>query len=387
MPDAPAPSSAPDMSGLAAAAAATVAQMNGQTPAPAPQAPVAPAAPQAPTPPAAPAAQPGPFDSLPSLEETPEAPAASEATPENPDGHGPDANAKPEQVSRWKELRKVETEYKQIKPDYEAKTKRVVELEQKLAQLETTPTIPEEVTRELEELRLHRAAYDVKLTPEYKDTVVAPMHKQFTFLQEVSDYAGVDHNKLLEATDEPNRLKRNAAIAAVLAEATNQVDQNALSEVYASATQLHEVYQKGRALEDKAVEIKAGLTSKQQQETAAQQQAREAEFVKERSDVFNQLSAKFKPLITPEIEQTLASVKAAESPREKAMHAQAWVLLPQITQKFLEMRNKVATMEKAEKARIAARPGIGQQSPVAPAEDGNRLSLDDAIRSQFPQSR
>jgi len=92
-----------------------------------------------------------------------------EAPAEKPEDDTPPGDQSPKAVSRWKQLRQIEDQFKTIEP-------KIKEYEAKIAELQKAQ-IPAEIEAELAELRQHRDVFDLHNSPEFKKTVAEPLDR------------------------------------------------------------------------------------------------------------------------------------------------------------------------------------------------------------------
>lgn len=270
----------------------------------------------------------------------------------------------PEAKARWTELKKSQNELNKLKPEYEA-------LKEEVEKLRATPEkVPAEIESELNELRQFRAAYKVEESPEFKQYVTEPWNEQVTAIQEVAEFAGIDVDALLKATDEPNMLRRAQAIKAALAESVEEVDSHAIEIVMRAADKLHkEVYPNQAQLKAQALEIQNAFKGKEELEKSQKAQEIEQKFNSSAQEMYATLEAKLKATGLFNNKELAERVKAAkpydvsEKPMEAAYQAQASALLPGFITKY----NEVVAELKTVKASLAAR-GKAVASPSDSAE-------------------
>lgn len=375
--------SGPDMSGLASAISETRRELDGSPP---PQEKPTPAEKPVAKPAADPSKAKKPWDTKveePAAEPEPEAnPAEKPAATEDAMPKG----MKPEAQVRWKDLRKIEDEYKAIKPEYEKLKKELDEVRSK------PPQAPPEVEAELNELRQFRAAHDVENTPEFQEAVVTPLQEQFDRLQNVADYAKIDYDALVKATDEINPLMRGKAIRNLLASSSEEVDEAVIQEAVDAAKALHPLYKKGQELKDKALEIKNALTGKEKVQTEAQKAEQQRAYQKASQELHGTLAANFKAtglFDAPELSDAVlkaAQADVREDPQMAAYQAQAGVILPALMEKYQEQLNRNAELERIVKARGKANPALSSRTEApAQMDEDPQKSLNAAIRQTiFP---
>ena len=308
---------------------------------------------------------------------------SSEASAE---GDAPEQEFKSEsQKLKWGELKKKATEFDTLQKKY-------AEMEQRLQEFEKNPKLPSEIEQELNELRQFRAGYDIQNTPEYAEAVAKPYQAQVARIQEVADYAGVDINKLMDAANEPNTLRRAKAIRDVLAASEAEMGEQEISIAVRAADTLHsEVYPKDLELRSKATEIQQGLKGRSEIESAKQREAREQSFKQASTEMFDTLKAKLGPLKIFDDADVAKSVQGAaladplENPMMAAYQAQAAAVTPILVQQINDLRTQLAAAQKVLKARGAAEATTGdtsRQSLDTPRKGpDNGKSLADSLKS------
>jgi hypothetical protein len=302
------------------------------------------------------------------------------------EGDTPEPEFKSEsQKLKWGELKKKATEF-------DALQKKYAEMEQMMLDFEKKPKLPSEVEQELNELRQFRAGYDIQNTPEYAEAVAKPYQAQVSRIQEVADYAGVDINKLMDAANEPNTLRRAKAIRDVLASSEAEMGEQEISIAVRAADTLHsEVYPKDLELRSKATEIQQGLKGRSEIESAKQREAREQSFKQASTEMFDTLKAKLGPLKIFDDADVAKNVQGAaladplENPMMAAYQAQAAAVTPILVQQINDLRTQLAAAQKVLKARGAAEATTGdtsRQSLDTPRKGpDNGRSLADSLKS------
>jgi hypothetical protein len=297
----------------------------------------------------------------------------------------PDDVRTPEAKARWTELKKSQNELNKLKPEYEA-------LKEEVEKLRATPEkVPEEVENELKELRQFRAAYKVEESPEFKQYVTEPWTEQVTAIQEVAEFAGIDVDALLKATDEPNTLRRAQAIKAALAESTEDVDSHAIEIVMRAADKLHkEVYPNQAQLKAQALEIQNAFKGKEELENSKKAQEIEQKFSASAEQMYTTLESKLKATGLFNNKELAERVKAAkpydisEKPMEAAYQAQASALLPGFITKYNEVVSELKTVKAALAARgkAVASPSDNSEAPKSTSSeyDGG-ANLEDELRA------
>lgn len=359
---------APDFSSLQAAVQQRNAQQQQQAPVEQPATPVEQKpAPQQPKEPVAPKK---PWEVSAQEKEAPAPPA------EEPKIEEPPVEMKPEAKTRWGQLRKTEEEYKRIAPEYE-------KLKAEVEQLRTAePKLPEELKTELEELRQFRAAYDVENTPEFIKAVVEPYTQVETELKQVADYAQIPLEDLMKAVEEPNRLKRNAAIRGVLSKSPADITESEIQLVNGEADKAHSIFQKATDLRKQATEIRSAMTGTQKAQAEAQQRQIEAAYSKAVGEMSNTLttSLKHSGVLNAEVTKAIQEAKQAsiaEDPQMAAYQAQAGVLLPHMIELLNKERQELREARAALAARSKASPSVTTNGSGEPPK--KEMSSEEAL--------
>lgn len=291
----------------------------------------------------------------------------------------------PEAKARWTELKKSQSELNKLKPEYEA-------LKEEVEKLRATPEkVPAEVETELNELRQFRAAYKVEESPEFKQYVTEPWNEQVTAIQEVAEFAGIDVDALLKATDEPNTLRRAQAIKAALAESTEDVDSHAIEIVMRAADKLHkEVYPNQAQLKAQALEIQNAFKGKEELEKSQKAQEIEQKFSASAEQMYTTLESKLKATGLFNNKELAERVKAAkpydisEQPMEAAYQAQASALLPGFITKYNEVVAELKTVKAslAARGKAVASPSDSSEAPKSTSNEYDGGSnLEDELRA------
>lgn len=302
------------------------------------------------------------------------------------EGDAPEPEFKSEsQKFKWGELRKKAEEFDSLQKKY-------AEMEQRIQEFEKNPKLPSEVEQELNELRQFRAGYDIQNTPEYAETVAKPYQAQVARMQEVAEYAGVPMDKLMDAANEPNTLRRAKAIRDVLAASEAEMGEQEISIAVRAADTLHsEVYPKDLELRSRAQEIQQGLKGRNEIESAKRREAREQSFKQASTEMFDTLKARLGPLKIFDDADVVKSVQGAaladplENPMMAAYQAQAAAVTPILVQQINDLRTQLAAAQKVLRARGAAEATTGdtsRQSLDTPRKGpDNGRSLADSLKS------
>lgn len=314
---------------------------------------------------------------IPTLEE-PAAPKPDDAQVTETQ-QGPD-----DEITKQKTWDKYKNSHKwreQIEPEYQT-------LKQKEAEWTTKQDEFQKTQKELEDHRQFRAAYDWQNSDAYKDKVAKPMAKEWKNAAEVADYLGADRMKLETAMLEPNPLKRDEMIEAVLMDSGKEVKPSALQRVCDAATRLAEINETADGMEREALDLQSAMKGRQDQETAKQKAEREAQWTKASTEIANAFKAKFGPLIAknPEIAKALAEARIAEDPMDQAMQAQSAEMLPIVTNRLIEALKENAELKKHRKAVQEAGPKLGSertQSDQQPTHKDHTSALQAAAAEHY----
>jgi len=350
---------------------------------PTPPAPVAaPAAPE--SAPATPAAPTNPYeqpktgtglDALPDLN----APAeeVAEGAESNPStGEIQAGEPVSPQKAKWNELREKATELDKIKPELDT-------LRQQLQELKEKPSIPDEVQREIEELRQLRFAVELEQTPEWNQAVKAPSQEVLNQFQQIAEFYNVDYKELVAAADDTNPLRRGKSIREFLEKSeTNEVTADVVAIATNAAEKLHGIYAKMAELRGKSSEAYASLEAKRSMESEQQKLQHEQKYSASHKEVVGVLEARLPDFFkNPELAKAIREARPATEPQEQAFQVAASVLIAPMASELKQARAEIAKLQKQVAARSAATPGLGtspSQETKAPS-----YSLEDAIRADF----
>lgn len=321
-----------------------------------------------------------PWENLPDV---PEPSAEPDNTPEpQPDPTEPaEAKAK----TPWRQLRETETQYKKILPEYESLKKEVAELRTKQS------SVPEEVQKEIQELRDFQTAYSVKQTPEWKSNIEAPIQHQYDRLSVVAKDMGVDLNSLIDATNETNSYARNKAIKKLIEDSTSGFEQSAYTEAVEASAEANSIYQKAAELQRKSAEIKTAYEGKktfEQTQQQEQQQQRLADSSKAMADRFK-ASLKSTDLLNDDaFVGEVMGVRPADPSSEPEMavyQAQAGKLMPKVISRLHAVTKELAEAKRvlAERSKASA-PAPNGNTPSAPVVEEFQDRLNQAVRSGIP---
>ena len=292
---------------------------------------------------------------------------------------GPD-----DEITKQKTWDKYKNSHKwreQIEPEYQT-------LKQKEAEWTTKEQELQKHQKELEDHRQFRAAYDWQNSDAYKDKVAKPMAKEWKNAAEVADYLGADRMKLETAMLEPNPLKRDEMIEAVLLDSGKELKPSALQRVCDAATRLAEINETADGMEREALDLQSAMKGRQDQETAKQKAEREAQWTKASTEIASAFKTKFGPLIAknPEIAKALMEARIAEDPMDQAMQAQSAEMLPIVTNRLIEALKENAELKKHRKAVQEAGPKLGgerTQSDQQPTHKDHTSALQAAAAEHY----
>ena len=372
------------MEGFDAAMAADISAGNIQiqpgTPAPAP----APVQQPAPTPPADTSPKPEPsgsaLDGLPDMSALDV--AAEEANPSTGEEQAQPTEQAPvsPQKAKWDELKVKARELDQIKPQLETLRKELEEVKQK-------PSIPEEVQKEIEELRQIRFAVELEKTPEWQQAVEAPSAEVLGQFQQIADFYNVDYNELVAAADDTNPLRRGKSIREFLSRnEVEEVTPEVLSLATSAAEKLHGIYAKMAELKGKSSEVYRSLEAKRSMESEQEKNAREQKYQASHKEVFGLLQQRLPDFFkNTDLAEAVKQARPADEPQMQAYQAAAAVLLPETLKELKAAKQEIAKLSKAVAARAAATPGIGAASAPVEKQSNNDpdglLSLEAAMRA------
>lgn len=318
-----------------------------------------------------------PWESLP-----PDIALEPEVTPTEPESDPSVEPTEPKAKLTWKTLRAIEAEHKQLKPQYETLKAELEQLRQNQGKL------PEDIQREIEELRNFQAATAIEQTPEWKTTVSQPVQNLFARLGAVAETTKVSYDELVQLSNEPNGYLRNKKIQALMSQDGGEFDQSDLLEANETCSELNKVYQHAHSLKQKAAEIKTALEGKQTLES----QQKTQEFQQKLSTSASTMAERFKAslkstdILSEQILQDVVSVRPADINTEPEMaiyQAQAGKLVPHLITKLQAATKELAATKKILAARGAAgAPAIGAaQNNTPPVEQ----SAEEALRSAMAQ--
>lgn len=283
----------------------------------------------------------------------------------------------------WEGLRAEAKELKSLKPQLET-------LKTKLAELEKAETkLAPEVETELEELRNFRAAYAIEETPEYQQSVSAPMSEIRNTLDQVAEYAGVEATALYDSLDITNPFQRAGAIRKALLASENEVGEDAIQMAITATNEFHKnVVPKMNELKANASEIQKSLQGQKQVQQEQMTQKQQAEMKAASSEIYNKLESNLKKIPglfdDPRVGESMKKASLAnpsEKPMLAAYQAQVAAAMPYLIQKINGLIQQNASLEKLAKSRSGAGAGPGEANRQGPAPtrdgpDGGKSLLD-----------
>lgn len=304
-----------------------------------------------------------------------EAEAKKEETPEP-------VFKEPAQKAKWGELRSKAEELDRLKPELETLKTKIAELEK------AEPKLSSEVEAELQELRNFRSAYAIEETPEYQQTVTAPMVEVKNTLDQVAEYAGVEVQKLYDALDIQNPFQRASAIRKALVASENDVGEDAIQMAITATNEFHKnVVPKMQELKANASEIQKSLQSQKQIQQEQMTQKQKAELAAASTEIYAKLEANLKKIPglfdDPKVGEAMkkaALANPSEKPMLAAYQAQVAAAMPYLIQKLNGLIQKNASLEKLAKSRSGADAGpapANRQGPVTrDGPDGGKSLMD-----------
>jgi hypothetical protein len=329
-------------------------------------------------------------DKLANLEE----PAEEEAQTEEPD-LPPEGEQNPKAMSKWKQLRAIEKQWKEAEP-------KIKEYEAKIAELQKA-SVPPELETELKELREFRDVYDLRNSPEFKKTVSEPLDRIGSEVGEIATEFKIDPSALLEAMREKSEWRRNIAIdkvvkiaADVALEEDREVPAGVANSLHNAANRMHAVWQKQAELETNANNLRQSkeLSQKQKAEvsTVEQEKAWKQASEQSRGIIESKLSPVLKGLNDAEKTEFMDAVNSAsisDDPVERAFQAQAPHVAAVLINRLNTVMKELAAVKKERDGIVAAKPGTKQNhgEPVKQAigleDDDFAAELQAGMRNMF----
>lgn len=345
-----------------------------------------------------PTAKSKPTDKIGKVEEEQEEEPAEESEELPPEG-----DQSPKAISRWKQLRQAEKQFKELGP-------KLKEYEAKIAELQKA-VIPPEIEAELAELRLHRDVFDLHNSPEFKKTVAEPLDRIGGEVNEIAGEFKLNQDNLWDAIRETSEWKRTIAIEKVIkaadraaqaaadesGEEYSPIPSSAIGVIANHANRAHQVWQKQAELETKAGELKqskeAEYAQKSQLSTVEQEKAWAKAADESRTIIETNLAPVIKTLPEKDRAEFLEAVKSAkisDDPVSRAFQAQAPEVAAMLTNVVINLRKELAEQKKINSGLISAKPGTKQNhgEPVKKAAFGTDFDdfdseLESAMRNQY----
>jgi hypothetical protein len=263
-------------------------------------------------------------------------------------------------------------------------------LQKEYEQAKANPKDSEETLKKLERLESWEKAQDLRSTPEWIETIQAPIQKSLDMLHRIADHANIDAQALIEATDEEVPFERILAIRKVFDESDTPVPDTLITAAVQEAEKLHPLYQKGSDMERNAAETLTSLRHQTDQQKAEISKAEEAAYVKHHDHIYGQMAKKLPSLFSkPEIADEVKAARPATDPAERAFQAQAAALLPSIAQELFALREEVKKEKASKLALLGARPGVNPSpAPTSkPASDDDVELDEEGLTSALRQRR
>lgn len=326
-----------------------------------------------------------PFDKLDSLKIKEPAVSNEVKAPEEAGGDEPptpDPKAKAQE--KFGEYKKEALEYRERRKEWEAKEKRLQELESQWT--------PDKV-KQYEELQKFQAAKAIEETPEYQKQILEPWVEREQRVKQAADEYKVDFNQLWKVMrEETNVFSRNKKISQMFKEAAaaheTDVEPGDLARVQSIAEDLDQLVAKDAEHRRNAVEEWSAIQGKKTAETEAQKSKQSAEYQKAHDEVYENLSkrqlfgADFDMDVGGEkisAAELVKSARPAEDAMGRAFQAQAAELAPFLVNKINVLTAELAELKKTNTARIAAKPNLSNSQGAPP--DKPTMSFDDAINA------
>jgi len=300
-------------------------------------------------------------DKLSKLEE----PAEEEAPAEEGD-LPPEGEQNPKAMSKWKQLRAIEKQWKEAEP-------KIKEYESKIAELQKA-SVPPELESELKELREFRDVYDLRNSPEFKKTVAEPLDHIGSEVGEIATEFKIDPSALFEAMQEKSEWRRNIAIDKVVKAAADaaldedrEVPAGVANSLHNAANRMHTIWQKQAELETKAGELRQSKEISQKQKadvsTVEQEKAWKQAAEQSKTIIESKLSPVLKNLSDAEKTEFMEAVNSAnisDDPVERAFQAQAPHVAAVLINRLNVVMKELAAVKKERDGVVAAKPGTKQ---------------------------
>lgn len=309
-------------------------------------------------------------DKLGNLEE----PVEETATEEN--DLPPEGEQNPKAMSKWKQLRAIEKQWKEAEP-------KIKEYEAKIAELQKA-VVPPELESELKELREFRDVYDLRNSPEFKKTVAEPLDHIGSEVGEIATEFKIDPSALFEAMKEKTEWRRNIAIDKVVKDAADlameedrEIPNGVANSLHNAANRMHTIWQKQTELETKASELRQSKEVAQSQKaevsTVEQEKAWKQAAEQSKGIIESKLMPVLKSLSDQEKSEFMEAVneaKISEDPVERAFQAQAPHVAAVLINRLNTVMKELAAVKKERDGVMAAKPGTKQNhgDPVKKAQ-------------------
>lgn len=309
-------------------------------------------------------------DKLGNLEE----PVEEVATEEN--DLPPEGEQNPKAMSKWKQLRAIEKQWKEAEP-------KIKEYEAKIAELQKA-VVPPELESELKELREFRDVYDLRNSPEFKKTVAEPLDHIGSEVGEIATEFKIDPSALFEAMQEKTEWRRNIAIDKVVKDAADlameedrEIPNGVANSLHNAANRMHTIWQKQTELETKASELRQSKEVAQSQKaevsTVEQEKAWKQAAEQSKGIIESKLMPVLKSLSDQEKSEFMDAVneaKISEDPVERAFQAQAPHVAAVLINRLNTVMKELAAVKKERDGVMAAKPGTKQNhgDPVKKAQ-------------------
>lgn len=236
-------------------------------------------------------------------------------------------------------------------------------MRQELEQARSTKGPDEATLKELEELRTFKAASDVQSTPEWDNTIRQPIAKVLSSLGKIAEKAGVDAKALEAATDAQESWERAIAIREVFEKAADSVPEALVAAAINEAEKLWPLYAQADKMKAEAQEVWKGLQNRDEVGRQQTQQARQEQYLKHHTNIFEQLKAKLPAILGDEkLAKEIMDARPSDDPDDQAYSVIAGHMLPVMATKIKELTAEVVRLQKSEKALVGGRAGISSAS-------------------------
>lgn len=268
----------------------------------------------------------------------------------------PPGNASETAKLGWKELK---TELKSNREQLAAKDKELADLKAKvanLAELEEKAKFADDAEKEL-------AISRIQSTKEYKKVVTDPLNAIGEAATELAKSYEIEGDDLLDALSEPNAAKRSKALETLLAGVSEQDK----FEVYQMVKDTQTILRKEAELQNRALEGKKELDSRQKAEQEAEAADRKKKYEASVDRTASSLMEKlpFKALADGETvegifenfkSKVLASDISSATPDVQAFSAFAGIVLPRLVKQYYSETQRADAAEQRIKELTASSP-------------------------------